>query len=446
MQFVLRKGLVVLALLVSPGAAGAEEPRGSPAEFKHLTFRSIGPSAGGRVVRACGIPGDPLTCYAATAGGGVWKSTDGGITWKPIFDDQPISSIGSIAIAPSDPNVVYVGSGEANIRGNVQAGNGIYKSSDAGKTWKHVWKQEGQIGTMIVHPTNPEVAYAAVFGHAFGPNPERGVYRTIDGGKTWQRVLYKDPGTGASDICLDPSNPKVLFTGLWQARRRPWELTSGGPGSGLYASRDGGDTWTQLLPAPRPESPEADKEAPPGKKYAKGLPEGLWGKVCIAVAASDGRRVYAMIEAEKGGLFRSDDGGESWTLVNSNHGLRARPWYFSTLPSILPIATWSGSPRSPSSKPSMGASPSSWSRARTMSITTISGSIRKTRSGSSTVTTVVWIYRLTAGKRGTPHPCRSASSITSARTTVHPTTSRAACRIWAPRQDRATAWPKPVSC
>ena len=229
-------------------------------------------------VRACGVPGDPLTFYAAASAGGVWKSTDGGVRWKPIFDDQPISSIGSIAVAPSDPNVIYVGSGEANIRGNVEAGNGIYKSVDAGKTWKHVWNQVGQIGTMIVHPTNPDIAYAAVLGHAFGPNEERGVYRTTDGGKTWQRVLFKDKDTGASDVCFDPSSPKVLFAGLWQARRRPWELTSGGPGSGLYTSRDGGDTWTQLVPPPKPESPDADKEPPARQEILQGLAGGHMGQ------------------------------------------------------------------------------------------------------------------------------------------------------------------------
>ena len=318
----------VLLLGFAAVAARADEPKGGPPEFKRLQFRPIGPAAGGRVSRACGVPGDPLTFYAAVSAGGVWKSTDGGVRWKPIFDDQPISSIGSIAVAPSDPNVIYVGSGEANIRGNVEAGNGIYKSVDAGKTWKHVWTQEGQIGTMIVHPTNPDIAYAAVLGHAFGPNEERGVYRTTDGGKKWERVLFKDKDTGASDVCFDPSSPKVLFAGLWQARRRPWELVSGGPGSGLYTSRDGGDTWTQLVPPPEED---ADKEPPAGKKYGKGLPEGIWGKVCVAVAPSDGQRVYALIEAEKGGLFRSNDGGETWELANDSHALRQRAWYFSTL-------------------------------------------------------------------------------------------------------------------
>jgi photosystem II stability/assembly factor-like uncharacterized protein len=327
--------LLCLACLGLAGFARAAEEieanKGGPPEFKYLKFRSIGPAAGGRVSRAAGVPGDPLTYYAATAAGGVWKSGDGGLSWKSVFDEQPISSIGSIAVAPSDPNVVYVGSGEANIRGNVAAGNGIYKSTDAGKTWKHVWKQEGQIGTMIVHPTNPDIAFAAVLGHAFGPNPERGVYRTTDGGKSWQKVLFKDPDTGASDVCFDPTNPKVLFAGLWQTRRRPWEMTSGGPGSGLYVSRDGGDTWTQLIAPPAPESPDAPADDPPGKKRCPGLPEGIWGKIGVAVAPSDGRRVYALIEAEKGGLFRSDNGGEKWDLVNPARSLRQRAWYYSTL-------------------------------------------------------------------------------------------------------------------
>jgi photosystem II stability/assembly factor-like uncharacterized protein len=305
--------LLLLAGLQAQTPAGPAPAgrRTAPPALQALKYRSIGPAAGGRVSRACGVPGDPNTYYAATASGGVWKSTDGGLTWEPIFDDQPVSSIGSIAVAPSDPNVIYVGSGEANIRGNVAAGNGIYKSTDAGKTWTHVWRQEGQIGTMVVHPTNPEIAYAAVLGRAFGPNPERGVYRTTDGGKTWQQVLKKNADTGASDVALDPSNPRILFAGLWEARRYPWDLKSGGPGSGLYVSRDGGDTWTELR--------------------GKGLPDGIWGKVGVAVAPSDGRRVYALIEAEQGGLFRSDDGGETWTRASGYRGLRQRAWYYSTL-------------------------------------------------------------------------------------------------------------------
>ncbi|MHB1422239.1 MAG: VPS10 domain-containing protein [Gemmataceae bacterium] len=323
--------LTALSALICIAATRGDETKSDPSPFKRLKFRSIGPAAGGRVCRVAGVPGDPLTCYAATAASGLWKSSDGGIHWKPIADDLPTSTFGSLAIAPSDPNVIYAGSGEANIRGNIEVGNGIYKSSDAGKTWKHVWKQEGQIGTMIVHPTNPDLAFAAVLGHAFGANAERGVYRTTDGGKNWRRVLFKDADTGAADVCFDPSNPKILFAGLWQARRRPWELVSGGPGSGLYVSRDGGDSWTQLIPAPTEKSSDFGKDAPKGKKYAKGLPEGIWGKIGVGVAPSEGRRVYVLIEADKGGLFRSDDGGDTWKLVNDWRAIRQRAFYYTTL-------------------------------------------------------------------------------------------------------------------
>ena len=302
----------VAAFLAPPAAAEKKAESAKKTDpLKNLKYRLVGPAAGGRCSRAAGVPGDPLTYYAGTANGGVWKSIDGGVSWKPIFDDQPIASVGSLAIAPSDPNVIYVGSGEANIRGDVAPGNGIYKSTDAGKTWKQVWKQEGQIGTMIVHPTNPDIAYAAVLGHVFGPNEERGVYRTTDGGKNWQRVLYKNRDTGASDVCFDPANPKILFAGLWQARRYPWDMNSGGPGSGLYMSRDGGDSWKHLT--------------------GNGLPEGVMGKIGVAVAGSDSRRVYALIEADKGGLFRSDDGGDKWQLVSTDRNLRQRSFYYTTI-------------------------------------------------------------------------------------------------------------------
>jgi photosystem II stability/assembly factor-like uncharacterized protein len=326
--------LLIAFCLPASARADEDEAKGGPKVFQKINYRSIGPAAGGRVSRSAGLPGNPLVYYAATAAGGVWKSGDGGHTWKPIFDDQPTSSIGAIAVAPSDHNVVYVGSGEANIRGNVAAGNGIYKSSDGGKSWKHVWKQEGQIGQLVVHPRNSNIAFAAVLGHAFGPNLQRGVYRTTNGGKTWKPVLVgnvlvkrtqadKKPGdkvhvvledheaVGAIDVTFDPTNPHVLFAALWQAQRRPWELTSGGPGSGLWRSDDEGGTWTHLA--------------------EHGLPEGLWGRIGLAVAPSDGRRVYALIEAEKGGLYRSDDGGKKWKLINPHRYLRQRPWYFTTL-------------------------------------------------------------------------------------------------------------------
>jgi photosystem II stability/assembly factor-like uncharacterized protein len=308
-----RSALALLALVSLAPLGRAEDAK----PFAAANYRLVGPFAGGRVSRACGVPGDPLTYYAATASGGVWKSTDGGIAWKPIFDDQPTSSIGSIAVAASDPNVVYVGTGEANIRGNVSPGAGIFKSTDAGKTWKHVWKQVGQIGTIAVHPTNPDVCFAAVLGHAFGPNSERGVYRTKDGGKTWHRVCFKNDDTGASDVSIDPNNPRVVFAGFWQTRRRPWEMTSGGPGSDLFVSRDGGDTWESL--------------AKKGEAKGNGLPAKPWGKVGVAVAPSDSQRVYTVIEAEKGGLFRSDDGGETWANANDSRPIRQRAWYYSTL-------------------------------------------------------------------------------------------------------------------
>ncbi len=314
--------LAVLALLIAPLLAA--EPKGGPEPFKNLKFRSVGPAAGGRVSRVTGVPSDPRVYYAATAAGGVWKSTDGGFKWKPIFDDQPIASIGSVAVAHSDPNVVYVGSGEANIRGNVSAGNGIYRSRDAGQTWEHVWKvRAAQVGQIIVHPKNANTAFAAVLGSPFAPNPERGVYRTTDGGKNWKQILKKDEDTGAIDVCFDAATPNVVFAALWQTRRRPWELTSGGPGSGLYVSRDGGDSWKKLGPYGKDDKHEDD--------LGKGLPEGIWGRVAIASAPSDARRLYALIEAEKGGLYRSDDAGESWDLVNEHHALRQRAWYFSTI-------------------------------------------------------------------------------------------------------------------
>ena len=280
-------------------------------EAATLEYRLMGPVNGGRASRVVGIPGDPLTYYLATAAGGVWKSTNGGNNWKSIFDDQPVSSIGSVALGSDNPNIVYVGSGEANIRGNVGEGNGIYRSLDAGKTWDHVWKAEGQIGTIVVSPSDDNVIFAAALGSPFGPGPDRGVYRSTDGGDTWEQVLYVDKDTGASDVAFDESNPNILFAGMWQTRRYPWDMVSGGPGSGLYMSRDGGDTWDQL--------------------EGSGLPDEIWGKVGVRVAPTNPNRVYALIEAEDGGLFRSDDGGESWKHISDSAGLKQRAWYYTTL-------------------------------------------------------------------------------------------------------------------
>jgi photosystem II stability/assembly factor-like uncharacterized protein len=321
--------LVLAAFLAIASAVSAQEKPPArvkaPEALANLEYRSIGPAAGGRVSRAVGVAGDPRTYYAATASGGVWKSTDAGIRWKAVMDEMPASSIGSIAVAPSDPNVVYVGSGEANIRGNVAAGNGIYKSTDAGKSWKHVLEQEGQIGALEVHPENPDVAFAALLGHAFGKNPERGVYRTKDGGATWAKVLFVDEDTGASDVAIDRSNPRVVFAGMWEARRSPWSLVSGGDTGGVFVSRDGGDHWERI--------------------EGKGLPKGMTGKIAVEVAPPDGRRVYALVEAEEGGLFRSDDGGESFKRVNSERYLSIRPWYFThlTVDPTNPDVVWAPS-------------------------------------------------------------------------------------------------------
>ena len=277
--------------------------------FKGMKYRNIGPFRGGRSLTAAGIPGDPTTYYFGATGGGVWKSTDGANTWSPIFDKDGAPSIGGIAVAGSDPNVVYVGTGEACIRGNISHGDGVWKSVDAGKSWKNVGLKDSRaIGRVIVNPHNPDIVFVAALGHPFGPNTERGVFRTTDGGKTWDKVLYKDENTGAIDVAFDPDNPNILFAALWEARRTPWSLSSGGPGSGVYRSTDGGATWKRL-----------DEH---------GLPKGPYGRIGLAVAANSDR-VYAIIEAkEAGGLYRSDDGGDSWDLVNGSHSLIQRPWYY----------------------------------------------------------------------------------------------------------------------
>src|SRR4051794_28976228 len=275
--------------------AKAEDSKPEDALFKGMKYRVIGPFRGGRSLTASGIAGDPTTYYFGSTGGGVWKSTDGAMTWTPVFDKEGTSSIGSLAVAPSDPNIVYVGTGEACLRGNISHGDGIYKTLDGGKTWKNVGLHDSRaIGKVIVNPHNADIALVAALGHPYGPNTERGVFRTIDGGKTWDRVLYKDENTGAVDVAFDPRNSNIVFAALWQVRRTPWTLDSGGPGSGLYRSNDGGATWKRL--------------------EQHGLPKGPYGRIGVAVAANSDR-VYALIQAKEGGLFRSDDGGETWQLV-----------------------------------------------------------------------------------------------------------------------------------
>ena len=287
--------------------ADQEEPKGP---WHGLTWRLVGPYRGGRALAVSGVIGDPHTYYFGGVGGGVWKSTDGGLSWRPMTDKvkDMSPSIGAIAVAPSDPNVIYAGTGEACIRGNIINGNGVYKSIDAGKTWSFVGLRDTRaIGRIAVHPKNPDIAYVAAFGHTFGPNAERGIFRTTDGGKTWTKVLYKDENSGGIDISLDPNNPNVIFASLWQARRSPWGMDSGGAGSGLYRSTDGGTTWKHVT--------------------GHGLPDGILGRIGVAVGYG-GSRVWALIEADKGGLFRSDDGGDSWTLTNSDRQYRQRAFYY----------------------------------------------------------------------------------------------------------------------
>ena len=278
--------------------------------FKGMQWRQVGPFRGGRALAIEGIAGEPDTYYFGGVAGGVWKTTDGGANWTPLFDKEAISSIGAIAVAPSDHNVVYAGTGEAAIRGNTTYGIGVYKSIDAGHTWKNVGlKDTRQIGALIVHPQNPDVVLVAALGHAFGPNQERGIFRTTDGGKTWTKVLSKDENTGGIDVVFDPHNPNIVFASLWQARRQPWFFSSGGAGSGLYRSEDNGVTWKKL--------------------EGNGLPDGILGRIGVAVSGADSNRIYAIIEAKEGGLFRSDDAGEHWTRVNEDGRFRQRAWYFS---------------------------------------------------------------------------------------------------------------------
>lgn len=298
--------MILLLLTVKSAAAQTLDENA----LKAMKWRQVGPFRGGRALAVAGVAGDPETYYFGAVAGGVWKTTNGGFTWTPMTDKTGIMSVGAIAVAPSDPNVVYVGTGESCWRGNISYGDGMYKSVDGGKTWTHLpgLDDTRHIAKIIVHPSNPDVLLVAAMGHAYGPNETRGVFRSADGGKTWQKVLYKDAKTGAIDLTFDPSNPHLLFAALYEAQRYPWTAVSGGPGSGLYKSSDDGATWKRL--------------------EGHGLPSGVLGRIGVSISGADGNRVYAIIEAEKGGIYRSEDGGDSWQLINPDHRFTQRAWYF----------------------------------------------------------------------------------------------------------------------
>ena len=278
-----------------------------------LRWRELGPARGGRSVAVHGSTSRPMEYWMGTTGGGVWKTTDGGANWNPATDRYFGGTIGAIGVAESNPDIVYVGGGETHIRGNTSHGDGLWKTTDGGRTWALMGlKETRHIARVRVHPTNPDIVYVGALGHAFGNNPERGVFKTTDGGRTWNKILYRNDSTGISDLIMDPNDPNTLYAAFWHAYRRPWMLNSGGPGGGLFKTTDGGATWREITANP-------------------GLPKGLWGKVGIAVSPAKSSRVWAIIENDSGGVYRSDDGGATWKWLNKDRSLRQRAWYYSKI-------------------------------------------------------------------------------------------------------------------
>jgi photosystem II stability/assembly factor-like uncharacterized protein len=303
------RALVLAALATAPALA---QPPVAPPNGPQ-TWRNIGPDRGGRSLTVAGSSARPSEYYFGAVGGGVWKTVDGGTSWKPVTDGKiHSSSVGALAVAPSNPDIVYVGMGESELRGNVMQGDGLYKTTDGGKTWKHIGLESTQaISRIRVDAQNPDLVYVAALGHPYGPSPDRGIYKSTDGGSTWKKILYENDHSGAEDISIDPRNPSVIFASTWDVQRTPWSLSSGGPGSHLYKSTDGGDHWTDITRNP-------------------GLPSGIVGKIAVAVSA-DSNRIYSMVENENGGIFRSEDAGATWTKVNDDRNVRQRSFYYTRL-------------------------------------------------------------------------------------------------------------------
>ncbi len=284
-----------------------------PADLDGVHWREVGPYRGGRAAAVAGIPQDRDTYYFGACGGGVWKTSDGGESWVNVSDGTFGGSIGAVAVSAWDPNVVYAGGGETTVRGNVSHGDGIWRSEDAGKSWQHAGLGDSRhVSRIRIHPRDPLLVYVAALGHLFGPGEERGVFRSGDGGATWEKILYVNDTTGCADLAMDPTNPRILYACFWELQRTPYSLESGGEGSSIWKSTDGGDTWTELSDNP-------------------GLPEGVTGISGIAVSNSDPQNIYAIIEAAGGGVFRSRDGGDTWSKVNSERSLRQRAWYYSRI-------------------------------------------------------------------------------------------------------------------
>lgn len=308
----------ICGILIAPAGSRAQETknvnRHDPSLYKAMSWRCIGPYRGGRATAVTGVPSQPYTYYFGATGGGVWKTEDGGMNWSPVSDGFfKTGSVGAIAVSEYDPNIVYVGMGEAPIRGNVSHGDGMYKSLDAGKTWKRIGLEEtSQISRIRVHPRNPDMVYVAALGHVYGPNEQRGVFRSQDGGETWEKILYRDDKTGCIDLILNPSNPRIIYAALWEFFRTPYSLSSGGPGGGIFKSIDGGDTWTEI-------------------SRNSGLPRGMLGKIGITVSPALPDRVWAIVEASDGGVFCSDNGGQTWRKMNEERRLRQRAWYYSRI-------------------------------------------------------------------------------------------------------------------